>query len=158
MHHKLVAVVYRGRYVRVSIFARKYREEQSLVGSTGAFSPRQALVRRSLPVRLGHRLRLCRSPTPTFRIRTLARCRTQARSSQDRLDHRHRRQRQSRPPWIPLRLSDRAVATAYDLPRPRPTGRTAGRCVFIAKCRLDLNETLSLHDELRMAKIIPNEP
>lgn len=39
MHHKLVAMVYRGRYVRVSIFARKYREEQSLVGSTSAFFP-----------------------------------------------------------------------------------------------------------------------
>ncbi len=39
MHHELVAMGYRGSYVRVTIFARHYRQAQSLQGSGRAFVP-----------------------------------------------------------------------------------------------------------------------
>ena len=39
MHHELVAMGYRGSYVRVTIFARHYRQAQSLQGSGHAFVP-----------------------------------------------------------------------------------------------------------------------
>ena len=39
MHHELVALGYRGSYTRVSVFARHYREEQSLAGRGRAFVP-----------------------------------------------------------------------------------------------------------------------
>ena len=39
MHHELVAMGYRGSYVRVTIFARQYRQALSLSGSGHAFVP-----------------------------------------------------------------------------------------------------------------------